>query len=69
MGMDSVFFKGLGAGSVTVLWSRWVTQIELGYFFPSFFVGEGVTRVGELTCEDWEVNMIEVHDVKFPNNE
>lgn len=50
------------------------TQIELfSYFFILiffyfFFEGE-VTRVGVQTRKDWEVNVIEVHDVKFPDNQ
>lgn len=27
-----------------------------------------VTRVGAQTWENWEVSVIAVHDVKFPNN-
>lgn len=49
------------------------TQIELFFLFfilfLNFFFEDEVTRVGVQTRKDWEVNVIEVHDVKFPDNQ
>lgn len=46
----------------------WKTQIGLDFFFNLFLGGEA-TKVGEWTWGDWEVRLIMVHYVKFPNNQ
>lgn len=43
-------------------------NISWTYFFLLFRWGE-VTSVGEQSWEDWEANVIRVHDVKFPDNQ
>ena len=40
------------------------------YFFLTLFWGrEEVTRVEGWAWKDWEVSVMEVHDVKFPENQ
>lgn len=67
---DSVFFKGLATGLLTMLqWVHGQHRLDLVYFFLCclFFLLScgGVPRVGS---EDWEASVIGVHCMKFPNN-
>jgi hypothetical protein len=55
--------------------SIWVTHIGLvlfvSIFLPSLFLGGGEWggHKGGRVLEDWEVNIIGVSSVKFPNNQ
>ena len=64
-GKDPVLFRGLATGH---LFQGVYGQHKLDLFFLLFRWGE-VTSVGEQSWEDWEANVIRVHDVKFPDNQ
>lgn len=67
---DSVFFKGLATGLLTMLQRvHGLHSLDLVYFFffCLFFLPScgGGPRVG---WEDWETSVIDVRCMKFPDN-
>lgn len=67
MGKDSVIFKGLSKGSLTMLqWIYGQHKLDLIFFsFSSSFLRGRRSRV----WEDWKESVHMVHDVKSPNSQ
>ena len=66
---DSVFFRGLATGSLTML-QRVYIQFKLDLCPASpVCVYVCVSQGWGWTWKDWEVSVIRVRDVKFPNNQ